>query len=82
MPQQLWSFKELNMKYKLDVKRDVDTDEPGVYILNLPHGFKFLYDALDVNHVYAYDTMKELKEDIKFYVGPCDCDACKQGLQK
>ena len=28
-------------KYKLNVPRDVDTDEPGSYILNLPRGFRF-----------------------------------------
>jgi len=65
------------MKYKLDVKRDVDTDEPGVYILNLPNGFRFRYDPMDICHTYAYDSMKELREEIKFWVEPCDCKACQ-----
>lgn len=64
------------MKYKLNVPRDVDTDEPGVYILNLPAGFRFTHDPMAVTHVYAYDSMKELREDIKWAVVPCDCKEC------
>ena len=64
------------MKYKLNTARDVDTDEPDVYILNLPAGFKFNHDAMDLCHTYAYDTMAELRADIKFSVTPCDCAEC------
>lgn len=66
------------MKYKLNVARDVDTDEPGVFILNLPGGWKFNHDAMSLCHTYAYDSMKELREDIKHSVEPCDCDECQR----
>lgn len=62
------------MKYKLNVARDVDTDEPGSYILNLPKGFRF-YD--DLVHIKGYDTMRELRESIKWEVIPCDCKECE-----
>ena len=68
------------MKYKLNVARDVDTDEPGVYILNLPGGWKFNHDSLC--HTYAYDSMRELREDIKSSVEPCDCAECKRMIAK
>ena len=61
-------------RYKLNFGRDVDTDEPGVYILNLPNGFRFTHDHL--LHVYAYDSIKELKEDIKHSVVKCYCNEC------
>ena len=67
-------------KYKLNVARDVDTDEPGVYILNLPAGFRFTHDPLDNLHVYAYDSMKELRNDVKWSVEPCNCKECQQML--
>lgn len=66
------------LKYKLNVARDVDTDEPGVFILNLPGGWKFNHDPMDICHTYAYDSMRELREDIKHSVEPCDCAECKQ----
>ena len=66
------------MKYQLDVARDVDTDEPGVFILNLPGGWKFDHDAYSLEHVRAYDSMKDLRADIKSWVVPCDCTECKQ----
>lgn len=62
--------------YKLNVKRDVDTDEPGVYILNLPKGFRFTHDPFAFEHVRAYDSMRELREDIKDFVVPCHCAEC------
>jgi hypothetical protein len=67
------------MKYKLNVKRDVDTDEPGVYILNLPKGWRFDEESSshDRSHVRGYDSMKELREDIKYSVVPCDCWSCQ-----
>jgi len=66
------------MKYKLNVGRDVDIDEPGVFILNLLAGWKFTHDAFVNEHVRGYDSMKELRDDIKYFVEPCDCDECKK----
>ena len=67
------------MKYKLNVARDVDTDEPGSYILNLPSGWRFDEHSSpnDRSHVRGYDSMKELRIDIKHSVIPCDCSGCK-----
>ena len=67
------------MKYKLDVARDVDRDEPGVFILNLPKGWRFDEESSNQNrsHVRGYDSMKELRDDIKHNVIPCDCFGCK-----
>jgi hypothetical protein len=66
------------MKYKLDAKRDIDRDEPDVYILNLPSGWRFDEHSSPANrsHTRGYDSMKELREDIKTSVIPCDCKAC------
>ena len=65
------------MSYKLNIARDVDTDEPDNFILNLPHGFRF-YD--DIYHVKGYDSIREIKAAIKNgEVIPCDCDDCKEG---
>lgn len=70
------------MKYKLNVKRDVDIDGDylGIkgYILNLPAGFK-LYD--EDCHVRGFDTMKELKEFVKWGVEPCNCKECLTMLE-
>jgi hypothetical protein len=67
------------MKYKLDVARDVDTDEPDVFILNLPRGWRFdeVSSPNDRTHVRGYDSMRELKNDIKHSVVQCDCSGCK-----
>jgi hypothetical protein len=69
------------MKYKLNVKRDVDTDEPDVYILNLPKGWRFDDQAGhkhgDYSHVRGYDSMKDLRSDIKDSVISCQCFSCK-----
>ena len=63
--------------YKLNVARDVDTDEPGVYILNLPGGWKFDHDPMDLCHTRAYDSMAEIRADIKAgWVVPCECSEC------
>ena len=70
------------MNFKLDVARHVDTDEPGVFILNLPVGFKFTHDPMNFEHVRAYDTMKELRADIKMSIEKCDCAGCKHWLLK
>ena len=68
------------MKYKLNFARDVDTDEPDVLILNLPSGFCFDDNAPENNksHVKAYDTLKELRSDIKFNVINCNCISCNK----
>ena len=70
---------ESEMKYKLNFARDVDTDEPDVYILNLPNGFRFDHDPCAIEHVRAYDTIKEIKDDIKDFVVPCNCKDCVKG---
>jgi len=61
------------MKYKLNVSRDVDTDD-GVYILNLPDGFRL--DEQDLCHTMGFDSMKELRHYAKHSVIPCNCDGC------
>jgi hypothetical protein len=61
------------MKYKLNIERDVDRDEPGVYILNLPNGFRFDDDLV---HVRGFDTMAELRQAVKNDVIPCTCSGC------
>ena len=69
------------MKYKLNVKRDVDVDgyhDTVSYILNLPYGFRFDEDG---NHVKGYDTMSELKADVKF-VEKCECKECVAHTKK
>ncbi len=67
------------MKYKLNVSRDVDTDEPDVFILNLPKGWRFdeIFSNDDASHVRGYDSMKELRDDIKTNVVACQCKSCK-----
>ena len=69
------------MKYKLNIARDVDvdgayTDNPS-YILNLPFGFCF--DDIG-NHVKGYDSMADLRKDIKIGVSVCHCKECLDGL--
>lgn len=62
------------MKYKLNISRDVDTDEPDNFILNLPYGFRF-YD--DIVHVKGFDSIREIRAAIKNgEVVPCDCNEC------
>jgi hypothetical protein len=66
------------MKYKLDIKRDVDPDGDCGFILNTPRWFR-MYD--DYVHVRGFDTMQELKEWVKMGgVIPCDCDDCKNNV--
>ena len=70
------------MKYKLNAAQDIDSDEPGVYILNLPKGFRFDEESSpnDRIHVRGYDTMKELRADVKAgVVIECGCSGCKFG---
>ena len=69
------------MKYKLNIKRDVDVDgydDTVSYILNLPYGFRFDEDG---NHVKGYDSMKELRADLK-YIEKCGCKECETHLNK
>lgn len=65
------------MRYKLNVQRDVDTDEPGVFILNLPYGFRF-EDSHEDNpeHVRGFDTMREVRDEAKTNVIVCSCREC------
>lgn len=67
-------------KFKLNVTRDIDTDEPGVFILNLPKGWRFDDQQGsrndDYSHVRGYDSMAELRADIKHSVIPCQCCSC------
>jgi hypothetical protein len=67
------------MGYKLNKSRDVDTDEPGVYILNLPKGFRFDEHSSpdDRVHVMGFDSMRELRDAVKHSVIECDCLGCK-----
>lgn len=64
------------MRYKLNVDRDVDVNEDDTLVLNLPRGFKFSHDVLEVCHTCGYDTMRDLRQDIKSWVVPCDCKDC------
>jgi hypothetical protein len=67
------------MKYKLNISRDIDSDEPDVYILNLPAGFCFDEESSpnDRSHVRGYDSMHELRADVKAgAVISCDCSGC------
>ena len=70
------------MAYKLNVQRDVDTDEPGVYILNLPGGWRFNHEPMDRLHTWAYDSMRELRADIKHSVVSCDCAECLDMIKR
>ena len=72
------------MKYPLNVKRDVDhdghpDDEDCGYILNLIYGWKFAGDPC-ASHVKSYDSMKDLRADLKHGVEKCDCKECIDGL--
>jgi hypothetical protein len=68
------------MKYKLNIKRDVDVcssrfSDLTDYMLNLPNGFRF---SDEIVHIRGFDSMAELKLAAKNDVVPCDCKACKQ----
>lgn len=66
------------MKYKLDIKRDVDGTSDGDWLLWLPFGFRF-YD--DLVHVRGFDTIAEIRKAAKDTVIPCDCADCKKGIE-
>ena len=61
------------MKYKLDIKRDVEPDGDA-YFLWLPFGFRFSDDLV---HVRGYDTLAEIRKASKTDVILCDCADCK-----
>lgn len=74
------------MKYKLDVKRDVDLDgqedDPDCgYILNLVFGWRFSDDPTP-SHVKGFDSMGELRDDAKNNVSKCNCKECLDGIAK
>lgn len=74
------------MKYKLDIKRDVDydghpDDEDCGYILNLVYGWRFSDDS-SPSHVKGFDSMKELRDEIKNNVSKCNCKECLEGIAK
>jgi hypothetical protein len=64
------------MKYKLDIKRDVDPDGDA-YFLWLPFGFRFSDDLV---HVRGYDTLAEIRKAAKTDVITCDCEDCKKSI--
>lgn len=66
------------MKYKLDIKRDVDGYE-GDYLLWLPFGFRF---SDEVVHVRGFDTIAEIRKAAKTDVVVCDCDECKKSIEE
>jgi hypothetical protein len=71
--------KESKMKYKLNIKRDVDVcssrfSDLTDYMLNLPNGFRF---SDEIVHIRGFDSMAELKLAAKNDVIPCDCNACQ-----
>ena len=67
------------MKYKLNVKRDVDVcnsmfNNYTDYMLNLPNGFRF---DDEIVHIRGFDSMAELRQAAKNDVILCDCKDCK-----
>ena len=68
------------MKYKLNIKRDVDVHGGNFldaidYILNTPSGYRI--NDIDLVHVRGFDSMAELKAFVKDGgVIPCDCKSC------
>ena len=67
------------MAYRLNVARDVDTDEPEGPILNLPAGFRFSDDLV---HTRGFDTMRELRIAVRNEVIPCSCAECRRMQSK
>jgi hypothetical protein len=64
------------MKYKLNVKRDVDIEKNDFgtdYILTLPYGWRF---DDEIVHVRGYDSLKELRDSVKTDVIVCGCQEC------
>ena len=66
------------MKYKLDIKKDVDGYE-GDYLLWLPFGYRFSDDLV---HVRGFDTIAEIRKAAKNDVIECDCKECLDFLAK
>ena len=69
-------------RYPLNVARDVDTDEPDTFIMNLISGWKFNHDQFFAEHIRAFDTMKELRAELKDWVVPCDCEQCRSEIAR
>lgn len=65
------------MKYKLNIKRDVDGTGDGDWLLWLPFGFRFSDDLV---HVRGYDTLAEIRQASKRDVVECDCADCMKGI--
>lgn len=65
-------------KYKLR-SQDIDSDPDG-FILNLPDGFQFLTDL--GCHVRGFDSMQELRDEVRWAVIPCACSDCKEAKNK
>ncbi len=61
-------------KYKLNVARDVDADEPDNLILNLPGGWRFSDDLV---HTRGFDTLREMRAAVKTDVITCTCAECQ-----
>jgi len=65
----------IKAKFKLDVAKHVDYyAEDETYMVCLPYGWRF---DDDIVHTRGYDTLKELKADVKTSVIPCTCVECK-----
>lgn len=67
------------MKYKLNIKRDVDGTGDGDWLLWLPFGFRFSDDLV---HVRGYDTLAEIRKAAKTDVIECDCKECAENLAR
>lgn len=64
------------MKYKLNVKRDVEIEKNDFgtdYILTLPYGWRF---DDEIVHVRGYDSLKELRQSARDEVIVCACNEC------
>ena len=68
--------KEQQMKYQLNIFRDVDADGDA-YMLWLPFGFRFSDDLV---HVRGFDTIDDIVKAAKNDVIECDCDDCKKNI--
>lgn len=66
------------MKYKLDIKHDVDADGDA-YFLWLPFGYRFSDDLV---HCRGFDTIAEIRKAAKTDVIVCDCDDCKTNMEE
>jgi len=72
-------LKDNNMKYKLNIKRDVDISSDYFgntdYILNTPAGFRI--NDSDIYHIRGFDSLAELRKYVKEgNVISCNCEGC------